>query len=37
MVCVLTFTNRWVFIGSWGSSTDLAEVVTHQVVVGLVA
>jgi hypothetical protein len=28
---VSTFTGRGVFIGSWGSSTDLVEVVTHQV------
>jgi hypothetical protein len=30
----LTFTGREVFIGPWGSSTNLAEVVTHQVVTG---
>jgi hypothetical protein len=38
MVCVSTFTIRGggggVFIGPWGSSTDLAEAITHQVVVG---
>jgi hypothetical protein len=33
-VCVLSFTSRGVFIGPWGSSTDLAEAVTHQVVAG---
>jgi hypothetical protein len=33
--CVCSdFHYRGVFIGSWGSSTDLAEVVTHQVVAG---
>jgi hypothetical protein len=33
VVCVLISTGRvGVFIGPWGSSTDLAEVVTHQVV-----
>jgi hypothetical protein len=31
-VCVSTFTCRGVFLGSWGSSTNLAEAVTHQVV-----
>jgi hypothetical protein len=34
MVCVSTFTGRGVFIGTCGSSTDLAEAVTHQVVAG---
>jgi hypothetical protein len=33
-VCVSTFNGRGVFIGPWESSTDLAEVVTHQVVAG---
>jgi hypothetical protein len=33
-VCVLTFTGRGLFIGPWGSSTDLAEAVTRQVAVG---
>jgi hypothetical protein len=33
-VCVLTFTSRGVFIGQWGSSTYLAEAVTHQVAAG---
>jgi hypothetical protein len=32
MVCVMTFSGRGVFIGPWGISTDLAEVVTRQVV-----
>jgi hypothetical protein len=31
-MCVLISTGRGVFIGPWRSSTDLAEVVTHQVV-----
>jgi hypothetical protein len=34
MVCVLISTGRGVFIGLWGSFTDLAKTVTHQVVVG---
>jgi hypothetical protein len=29
-----SFTGRGAFIGPWGSSTDLAEAVTHQVVAG---
>jgi hypothetical protein len=34
-VCVCSdFHRRGVFIGSWGSSNDLAEAVTRQVVVG---
>jgi hypothetical protein len=33
-VCVSTFTSRGVFIGLWGSYTDMAEAVTHQVVAG---
>jgi hypothetical protein len=33
-VCVSTFPGRGVFIVPWGSSTDMAEVVTHQVAVG---
>jgi hypothetical protein len=33
-VCVSTFTSRGVFIGPWGSSTNLAEAVTRQVAVG---
>jgi hypothetical protein len=33
-VCVSTFTSRGIFIGPWGSSTDLAEVVNHDVVAG---
>jgi hypothetical protein len=33
-VCVSTFIGRGVFIGPWGSSTDMAEAVTHQVVAG---
>jgi hypothetical protein len=32
MVCVLISTGRGVFIGPWGSSTNLTKVVTHQVV-----
>jgi hypothetical protein len=33
MVCVLISTGRGVvFIGPWGSSTDLVEVVAYQVV-----
>jgi hypothetical protein len=34
MWCVSTFTGSRIFIGPWGSSTDLAEVVTHQVAAG---
>jgi hypothetical protein len=34
VVCVLISTGRVVFIGSCGSSTDLVEVVTHEVVAG---
>jgi hypothetical protein len=35
MWCVCSdFHQMGVFIGPWGSSTDLAEVVTHQVVAG---
>jgi hypothetical protein len=35
MVCVcFDFHQRVVFIGSWVSSIDLVEVVTHQVVTG---
>jgi hypothetical protein len=34
VVCVLIFTGRGVFIGPWGSSTDLAEAVSHEVVAG---
>jgi hypothetical protein len=30
-VCVSTFIGKRVFIGPWGSSTDLAKVVTRQV------
>jgi hypothetical protein len=33
-VCVSTFTGWGVFIGPWGSSTDLTEAVTHQVMAG---
>jgi hypothetical protein len=33
-VCVSTFTGRGLFIGPWGSSTDLAEAVTCQVAAG---
>jgi hypothetical protein len=32
-VCV-DFNGRGEFIGPWGSSTDLAKLVTHQVVAG---
>jgi hypothetical protein len=31
VVCVFRFPMEGVFIRSWGSSTDLVEVVTHQV------
>jgi hypothetical protein len=31
-VCVSTFTGMGVFIEPWGSSIDLADAVTHQVV-----
>jgi hypothetical protein len=34
MWCVSTFTSRGLFIGPWGSSTDLAKAVTHQVAAG---
>jgi hypothetical protein len=34
VACVSTFTSRGVFIGQWGRSTDLAEVVTHQMAAG---
>jgi hypothetical protein len=34
VVCILISTCRGIFIGPRGSSTDLAEAVTHQVVVG---
>jgi hypothetical protein len=30
-VCVLISTRGGVFIGTWGSSTDLAKVVAHHV------
>jgi hypothetical protein len=33
-VCVLISTGGRVFIGPWGSSTDLAEPVTRQVATG---
>jgi hypothetical protein len=34
VVCALISIDRGVFIRLWGSSTDLAEVVTHQMVAG---
>jgi hypothetical protein len=33
-VCVMISTGGGVVIGSWGSSTDLAEAVAHQVTAG---
>jgi hypothetical protein len=34
MWCMLRFPREGVFIGSWGSSTDLAEAVTQKVAAG---
>jgi hypothetical protein len=34
VVCVSTFTGSGVFVGPWGSATDLVEALTRQVVVG---